>query len=106
VHERLFSEGARAHRLGHVDFALRRGVRVPRTVEFFDLPENIVTLVPAYRHYKYFLVGDEIVIVDPVNPRNRGHHPGVTAGRREPCARPPSGGQVFICFPRAHRSTQ
>ena len=66
IHERLFAEGARAHRLGHVDFALRRGIRVPRTVEFFDLPEDIVTLVPAYRAYKYFLVGDEIVIVDPV----------------------------------------
>jgi hypothetical protein len=66
IHERLFAEGSRAHRLGHVDFALRRGVHVPRTVEFFDLPEDIVTLVPRFRHYKYFLVGDEIVIVDPV----------------------------------------
>jgi hypothetical protein len=66
VHERLFAEGGRAHRLSHVDFALRRGVRVPRTVEFFDLPEDIVSIVPAFRSYKYFLVGDEIVIVDPV----------------------------------------
>jgi hypothetical protein len=66
IHERLFAEGGRGHRLGHVDFALRRGVRVPHSVEFFDLPEDIVTLVPAYRAYKYFLVGDEIVIVDPV----------------------------------------
>jgi hypothetical protein len=49
-----------------VDFALRRGVRVPRTVEFFDLPEDIVSIVPAFRSYKYFLVGDEIVVVDPV----------------------------------------
>jgi hypothetical protein len=65
IHSRLFSERADVHRLGHVDFALRAGVRVPRTVEFYDLPSDIVELVPAYRAYKYFLVGDEIVIVDP-----------------------------------------
>jgi hypothetical protein len=66
IHERLFAEGGRGHRLGHVDFALRRGVRVPHSVELFDLPEDVVTLVPRFRHYKYVLVGDEIVIIDPV----------------------------------------
>jgi hypothetical protein len=66
IHERLFSEHANVHRLGHVDFALRAGVRVPRSVTFYDLPPDIVQLVPTYRAYKYFLVGDEIVIVDPV----------------------------------------
>jgi hypothetical protein len=29
------------------------------------LPEEIVRIVPEYRGYEYFLVGDEIVIVDP-----------------------------------------
>jgi Protein of unknown function (DUF1236) len=29
------------------------------------LPEEIVRIVPEYRGYEYFLVGDEIVIIDP-----------------------------------------
>ena len=29
------------------------------------LPEEIVLLIPEYRGYDYFLIGDEIVIVDP-----------------------------------------
>ena len=49
-----------------MDFALRRGVRVPHSVELFDLPADVVTLVPWFRHYKYVLVGEEIVIIDPV----------------------------------------
>jgi hypothetical protein len=66
IHERLFAEGGRAHRLGHVDFALRTGVRIPHSVHLYSLPEDIVTLVPAYRDYEYILVGENIVIVDPV----------------------------------------
>lgn len=30
-----------------------------------ELRSPAVQLVPTYRAYKYFLVGDEIVIVDP-----------------------------------------
>jgi hypothetical protein len=29
------------------------------------LPVEIVTIVPAYRGYKYILVEEEIVIIDP-----------------------------------------
>lgn len=65
IHERLFAEGGRGHRLGHVDFALREGVRIPHGTHLYPLPEDIVTLVPAYRDYEYILVGDNIVIVDP-----------------------------------------
>ncbi|MBV8754774.1 MAG: DUF1236 domain-containing protein [Hyphomicrobiales bacterium] len=65
IHERLFAEGGRGHRLGHADFALREGVRIPHSVHLYPLPEDIVTLVPAYRDYEYILVGDSIVIVDP-----------------------------------------
>jgi hypothetical protein len=65
IHERLFAEGGRGHRLGHVDFALREGVRIPHSVHLYPLPEDIVSIVPAYRDYEYILVGDNIVIVDP-----------------------------------------
>jgi Protein of unknown function (DUF1236) len=38
---------------------------VPRTVRIFDLPPDIVTIVPAYRGYKYVIVEEEILIIDP-----------------------------------------
>lgn len=65
IHQSLFRGRAEVRRLDKVDFAVRVGVAVPRTVVFYDLPADIVEIVPAYRAYKYFLVGDEIVIVDP-----------------------------------------
>ena len=40
------------------------GVRVPRTVHLMALPEEVVVIVPQYRGFYYFIVGDEIVIVD------------------------------------------
>ena len=49
----------------HVDFELRTGVRVPRTVSFHPLPADVVTIYPEWRGYEYFLVNDQIVVVDP-----------------------------------------
>jgi hypothetical protein len=53
-------------RLGsNVNFDVTVGTRIPRNVHVVVLPEEIVRIVPEYRGYEYFLVGDEIVIVDP-----------------------------------------
>jgi hypothetical protein len=49
----------------HVNFAISVGTRVPRDVEFHPLPERIVTIYPDWRGYEFFLVGDQIVVVDP-----------------------------------------
>ena len=49
----------------NVDFSISVGTRVPRSVHFVTLPEEIVLIVPQYRGYDYFLIEDEIVIVDP-----------------------------------------
>ncbi len=49
----------------HVDFDIRAGVRVPRTVSFHPLPADVVTIYPEWRGYEYFLVNDQIVVVDP-----------------------------------------
>jgi hypothetical protein len=51
--------------VGHVDFEIRTGVRVPRTVSFHPLPPDVVTIYPEWRGYEYFLVNDRIVVVDP-----------------------------------------
>jgi hypothetical protein len=53
-------------RLGsNVHFDVRVGTRIPRSVHVAVLPEDIVTIIPEYRGFDYFLIGDEIVVVDP-----------------------------------------
>jgi hypothetical protein len=49
----------------NVHFNVSVGTRIPRSVHVVVLPEEIVLLIPEYRGYDYFLIGDEIVIVDP-----------------------------------------
>jgi hypothetical protein len=48
-----------------INFSISVGATVPRTVRVYDLPPDVVTIVPAYRGYKYVLVDDEILIIDP-----------------------------------------
>jgi len=38
---------------------------VPRTVSFHPLPSQIVDIYPSWRGYEFFLVRNEIVVVDP-----------------------------------------
>jgi hypothetical protein len=52
-------------RVAHVDFDVHVGVAVPRTVVLAPVPEGIVVIEPEWRGFEYFLVGDEIVVVDP-----------------------------------------
>lgn len=54
-----------APRVAHVDFALNVGAVVPSRVHVIALPPQIVEIHPAWRGYMYFMVGDEIVIVEP-----------------------------------------
>ena len=49
----------------NVNFSISVGTRVPREVSFHPLPGQIVTIYPEWRGYEYFLVGDQIVVVDP-----------------------------------------
>jgi len=49
----------------NVNFSISVGTRVPRSVHFVTLPSEIVQIVPQYRGFDYFLIEDEIVIVDP-----------------------------------------
>jgi hypothetical protein len=48
-----------------VDFPLRIGARVPDYVRSYDLPEEIYDYAPGYEGYRFFIVNDEVVIVDP-----------------------------------------
>lgn len=49
----------------HVDFSVSVGTVVPRHVELRRVPRTIVEIVPQYRDYDFFVVRDEIVIVQP-----------------------------------------
>jgi hypothetical protein len=64
IHEVIVSERS-APRVDRVDFDVRVGTHVPRTVRFAPLPSRIVEIQPAWRGYDYFMVREEIVVVDP-----------------------------------------
>jgi hypothetical protein len=51
--------------VNNVNFSISVGTRVPREVSFHPLPAEIVTIYPDWRSYEFFLVRDEIVVVNP-----------------------------------------
>jgi hypothetical protein len=52
-------------RADSVNFNIRVGVAVPRTVHVAVLPAEVVTIVPEYRGFEYVVVGDQLLIIDP-----------------------------------------
>jgi hypothetical protein len=53
-------------RVNNVDFSLSVGTRVPREhIHLRPLPSEVITVYPEWRGYEFFLVRDEIVVVDP-----------------------------------------
>lgn len=51
----------------NVNVNVRIGERVPRDVRLAALPASIVSIVPAYRSYRYFVIEERVVIVDPAS---------------------------------------
>jgi hypothetical protein len=49
----------------NVNFSISVGTRVPRDVIFHTLPERVVVIYPEWRRYKFIIVKEQIVIVDP-----------------------------------------
>lgn len=50
----------------NVNFSISVGTRIPREgIELHALPSRVVTIYPEWRTYKYVLVKDEIVIINP-----------------------------------------
>jgi hypothetical protein len=48
-----------------INFSLNVGTVVPRSVRVVAVPPTLVEIHPAWRGYMYFVVGDELVIVEP-----------------------------------------
>jgi hypothetical protein len=64
IHQ-VFIKERSAPRVDHVDFSLSVGTAVPRSVRFVPVPHTIVEIEPSWRGYDYFMVGEQIVIVNP-----------------------------------------
>jgi hypothetical protein len=58
-------KSSNAPRVSNVNFSISVGTTVPRTVRYVPLPRTVVEIYPEWRGYDYFLVGDQIVVVDP-----------------------------------------
>ena len=54
-----------APRVEHVDFDIKIGTVVPRTVRVAPLPVTIIEIEPEWRGYMYFVSGDQIIVVEP-----------------------------------------
>jgi hypothetical protein len=52
-------------RVEHARFDWHVGHRVPRQVRLYPVPSEVIAIFPYYRDYSYFVVGEEICIVDP-----------------------------------------
>jgi hypothetical protein len=51
--------------LTNVNFSISVGTRVPSSVQLRALSSDLVAFVPQYRGYSYFVVEEQIVIVEP-----------------------------------------
>jgi hypothetical protein len=43
----------------------RVGTRVPESVKLYSVPQEVAVEVPSIRQYKYMVVNDRVVLIDP-----------------------------------------
>jgi hypothetical protein len=56
--------GSNVPRVNNVNFALSVGTTVPTRVRVVAVPPPLIEIYPAWRGHMYFVVGDQIIIVD------------------------------------------
>lgn len=64
VRETVLKSGPRVNRT-NINFNISVGTVVPRTVKFVALPPVLIEVYPQYRGYEYFIVDEEIIIIEP-----------------------------------------
>jgi len=64
IHQTILKE-RNVNRVTNVNFSINIGTRIPRSVRLEVLPASVITIVPEYRSYRYFVVDDQICIVEP-----------------------------------------
>lgn len=55
----------RFHRVARVAWPIVIGGFVPRDYTVYDIPNDFYGYVPGYEGYKYVVVGDQLIIIDP-----------------------------------------
>ena len=60
-------QGSNAPRATNVDFSINVGTAVPTSVRVVAVPQVIVDVHPEWRGLRYFIVNDQIIIVDRDN---------------------------------------
>jgi hypothetical protein len=53
-----------APKVSSVNFSLKVGTVVPRTVKIVPVPETLVLINPAWRGHMFFIANDKIIIVE------------------------------------------
>jgi hypothetical protein len=48
-----------------LNISISVGTRVPSTVRYHPIPQEVITIYPEWRGFDYILVGDQIVVLDP-----------------------------------------
>lgn len=65
IREAFRSHRRHFHRVARVGFPIFIGAYVPSDYTFYDMPSDFVEYVPEYEGYKYIIVGDQLLIIDP-----------------------------------------
>ena len=63
VREKVLTSSA--PRVTNVNFSINVGTVVPSSVRVVAVPQTIIDIRPEWRGYRYFVVNDEIIIVEP-----------------------------------------
>jgi len=53
----------------NVNFSVSVGTVIPRNITLHVLPPRVVEIYPAWRGYRFILVGNQIVVIDPASFR-------------------------------------
>ena len=64
LHQTILKE-RNVNRASNVNISVSVGTRIPRSVRLAAIPASVLSLAPAYRSYRYVVVHDQILIVDP-----------------------------------------
>jgi hypothetical protein len=56
--------GSNVPRVNNVNFAVSVGTAVPTSVRVVEVPPSLIEIHPQWRGHMYFVVGDQIIIVD------------------------------------------
>jgi hypothetical protein len=48
-----------------LNISISVGARVPSTVKYHPIPQEVIVIYPEWRGFDYILVGDQIVVLDP-----------------------------------------